>query len=80
MEQFIDTVIQQAHSLLEKVNVYCIRIQSQIFQSKLTSAIAIAQTILQQLGVTFPETPTPSDLQREIKRLRNLLAIAQLPI
>ncbi|KAF3890940.1 MULTISPECIES: trifunctional serine/threonine-protein kinase/ATP-binding protein/sensor histidine kinase [Nostocales] len=73
MEQFIDTVIQQAHSLLEKVNVYCIRIQSQIFQSKLTSAIAIAQTILQQLGVTFPETPTPSDLQREIQEIEKLI-------
>ncbi|OKH37344.1 serine/threonine protein kinase [[Phormidium ambiguum] IAM M-71] len=73
MEQFIDTVIEQAHSLLEKVNVYCIRIQSQIFQSKLTSAIAIAQPVLQQLGITFPETPTPSDLQQEIKEIEELI-------
>ncbi|MDZ8187236.1 MAG: AAA family ATPase [Nostoc sp. ChiSLP02] len=73
MEQFIDTVIEQAHSLLEKVNVYCIRIQSQIFQSKLTSAIAIAQPVLQQLGVTFPETPTPSDLQQEIQEIEELI-------
>jgi len=73
MEQFIDTVIKQAHSLLEKVNVYCIRIQSHIFQSKLTSAIAIAQPVLQQLGVTFPETPTPSDLQREIQEIEELI-------
>jgi len=73
MEQFIDTVIQQAHSLLEKVNVYCIRIQSHIFQSKLTSAIALAQPVLQQLGVTFPETPTPSDLQQEIQEIEELI-------
>ena len=73
MEEFIDTVIKQAHSLLEKVNVYCIRIQSHIFQSKLTSAIAIAQPVLQQLGVTFPETPTPSDLQREIQEIEELI-------
>jgi predicted ATPase/signal transduction histidine kinase len=73
MEQFIDTVIKQAHSLLGKVNVYCIRIQSHIFQSKLTSAIAIAQPVLQQLGVTFPETPTPSDLQREIQEIEELI-------
>ncbi|MDZ7961919.1 MAG: AAA family ATPase [Aulosira sp. DedQUE10] len=73
MEQFIDTVIKEAHSLLEKVNVYCIRIQSQIFQGKLTSAIALAQPVLQQLGVTFPETPTPSYLQQEIQEIEELI-------
>ncbi|MEH2369352.1 trifunctional serine/threonine-protein kinase/ATP-binding protein/sensor histidine kinase [Nostoc sp.] len=73
MEQFIDLVIQQARSLPEKVNVYCIRIQSHISQSKLTSAIAIAQPILQQLGVTFPETPTPSDIQQEIQQIEELI-------
>ncbi|MEG4577291.1 AAA family ATPase, partial [Microcoleus sp. N3A4] len=73
MEQFIDIVIQQAHSLSEKVNVYCIRIQSHISQSKLTSAIAIAQPVLQQLGVTFPETPTPSDIQQEIQQIEELI-------
>ncbi|MFW9263035.1 trifunctional serine/threonine-protein kinase/ATP-binding protein/sensor histidine kinase [Nostoc sp. CALU 546] len=73
MEQLIDVVIQQARSLPEKVNVYCIRIQSHISQSKLTSAIAIAQPILQQLGVTFPETPTPSDIQREIQQIEELI-------
>ncbi|MFN6527622.1 AAA family ATPase [Nostoc sp. ChiSLP03a] len=78
MEQFIDTVIQQAHSLLEKVNVYCIRIQSHIFQSKLTSAIAIAQPVLQQLGATFPETPTPSDLQQEIQEIEELIGDRQI--
>ncbi|MEG3986337.1 AAA family ATPase [Microcoleus sp. S28C3] len=73
MEQFIDIVIQQARSLPEKVNVYCIRIQSHISQSKLTSAIAIAQPVLQQLGITFPETPTPSDIQQEIQEIEELI-------
>ncbi|MEH2198163.1 trifunctional serine/threonine-protein kinase/ATP-binding protein/sensor histidine kinase [Nostoc sp.] len=73
MEQFIDIVIQQARSLPEKVNVYCIRIQSHISQSKLTLAIAIAQPILQQLGITFPETPTPSDIQQEIQEIEELI-------
>ncbi|BAY78129.1 multi-sensor signal transduction histidine kinase [Nostoc linckia NIES-25] len=78
MEQFIDTVIEQAHSLLEKVNVYCIRIQSQIFQSKLTCAIALALPVLQQLGATFPETPTPSDLQQEIQEIEELIGDRQI--
>jgi len=74
MEQFIDIVTQQAHSLPEQVNVYRIRIQSHISQSKFTSAIAIAQTILQQLGVTFPETPTPTDIQQAIQEIQELIA------
>ncbi|ALF56047.1 serine/threonine protein kinase [Nostoc piscinale CENA21] len=78
MEQFIDTVIEQAHSLLEKVNVYCIRIQSQIFQSKLTCAIALAQPVLQQLGATFPQTPTPSDWQQEIQEIEELIGDRQI--
>ncbi|MFN6460750.1 MAG: AAA family ATPase [Nostoc sp. DedVER02] len=78
MEQFIDIVIQQARSLPEKVNVYCFRIQSHISQSKLTSAIAIAQSVLQQLGITFPETPTPSDIQQEIQEIEELIGDRQI--
>ncbi|MEG4505480.1 AAA family ATPase [Microcoleus sp. F6_B4] len=78
MEQFIDIVIQQAHYLLEKVNVYCIRIQANISQGKLTDAIAIAQPVLQRFGVTFPETPTPSDLQQEIQEIEELIGDRQI--
>ncbi len=78
MEQFIDIVIQKARSLPEKVNVYCIRIQSHISQSNLTSAIAIAQSVLQQLGITFPETPTPSDIQQEIQEIEELIGDRQI--
>ncbi|MEH2207549.1 MAG: AAA family ATPase [Nostoc sp.] len=73
MEKLIDIVIQQARSLPEQVNVYCIRIQSHISQSKLTSAIAIGQQVLQQLGVTFPETPAPSDIQQKIQEIKELI-------
>ncbi|MEG4444398.1 AAA family ATPase [Microcoleus sp. AT9_B4] len=78
MEQFIDIAIQQAHYLLEKVNVYCIRIQANISQGKLTDAIAIALPVLQQFGVTFPETPTPSDLQQEIQEIEELIGDRQI--
>ncbi|WP_373530639.1 AAA family ATPase [Nostoc sp.] len=73
MEQYIDIVTKQAHSLPEQVNVYRIRIQSHVSQSEFTEAIAIAQTILQQLGVTFPETPTPTDIQQVFQRLGELI-------
>ncbi|NEN91348.1 MAG: AAA family ATPase [Okeania sp. SIO3H1] len=63
MEQFIDTVIEQANYLLEKVNVYLIRIRANVFQNKSNEAIAIAQQLLQQFDVTFPQTPTQNDIQ-----------------
>ncbi|MEM9926067.1 MAG: serine/threonine-protein kinase PknK, partial [Cyanobacteria bacterium P01_D01_bin.50] len=66
MEQFIETVIAHANSFLEKVNVYRIKIQSSVSQNKFTEAITIAQKLLQNLGVTFPEAPTPEDIQQAI--------------
>ncbi|MCW5313413.1 AAA family ATPase [Nostoc sp. KVJ3] len=73
MEQWIDIVIEQAHSLLEKLNVYRIRIQAKTSQNQLTESIAIGIQILQQLGVKIPETPTPSDIQQSIQEIRELI-------
>ncbi|WP_228014385.1 trifunctional serine/threonine-protein kinase/ATP-binding protein/sensor histidine kinase [Fortiea sp. LEGE XX443] len=73
MEKFIDTVIEQAHSVPEQVNVYRIRIQFYVSQSKFTEAIAIAQLLLEQLGVTFPDTPTPTDIQQKIQEIGELI-------
>ena len=55
MDDFIETVIEQAGSLLDKVNVNQIRIQANASQNKLSAAIAIAQNFLQQLGIDCPE-------------------------
>ncbi|MEG4811423.1 AAA family ATPase [Microcoleus sp. F8-D3] len=73
MEQSIETVLARAHSLLEQVNVYRIRIRAKTSQSKLTEAIAIGIQILQQLGVTITESPTPADIQQLIKEINELI-------
>ncbi|MEH2266272.1 trifunctional serine/threonine-protein kinase/ATP-binding protein/sensor histidine kinase [Nostoc sp.] len=74
MEELINIVIEQADSLLAKVNVSRIKIQSYVSQNKLTEAIAIAQMLLQQFGVTFPETPTPEDIQQSIRAIAQLMS------
>ncbi len=73
MEQLIEIIIEQTESLLEQINVYRIRIQSSTSQNKLTEAIAIAQQLLQQLGVTFPETVTQNDIQQAIAEIEQLI-------
>ncbi|MFB2980286.1 AAA family ATPase [Microseira sp. BLCC-F43] len=73
MDRLIEMVFEQAHTLLEKVNVYHIRILANFSQNKLTEAIAIAQQLLQQLGVTFPETPTEHDIQQAIAEIAQLI-------
>ena len=73
MEQLIEAVIAQAHSLLEQVNVYQIRIKVNTTQNKLTEAIAIGTQILQELGVTMTESPTPADIQQSIQEISELI-------
>ena len=73
MEQFIETVIARAGSFLEQVKVYRIRIQAHVSQNKLAEAIAIAQQILQQLGIAFPEIPTEKDMQQAFAGLSQLI-------
>ncbi|MHC5747302.1 MAG: trifunctional serine/threonine-protein kinase/ATP-binding protein/sensor histidine kinase [Nostoc sp.] len=73
MEQWIETVINRAHSLLEKINVYRIKIQANVTQTKLTEAIVIGMQILQQLGVTMTESPTLTDIQQSMQEINELI-------
>ncbi len=73
MEQYIQMVITQAHTLSEQVNVYRIRIQSNVSRNQPTQAIAIAQEFLQKLGITFPQKPTQEDIQQAIAEVETLI-------
>ncbi|MBD2164244.1 AAA family ATPase [Calothrix membranacea FACHB-236] len=86
MEQFINIVIEQAHDLLEKVNVYRIRIQAKVSQMQFTEVLGIGINLLQQLGVTMPESPTMADIQQSIQEIseyigdRKVEDFADLPV
>ncbi|MEO1378163.1 MAG: AAA family ATPase, partial [Cyanobacteria bacterium J06635_10] len=73
MEQLIEKVVDNTKSPLEQVDVYRIRIQSKISQTKLNSAISIAQKFLLKFGVTFPKISTQKDLQQEFTEIRKLI-------
>ncbi|MCU0541228.1 MAG: trifunctional serine/threonine-protein kinase/ATP-binding protein/sensor histidine kinase [Oscillatoriaceae cyanobacterium Prado104] len=73
MEQYIETVIDRARSLLEQVNVYQTKIQARSSQNQPTEAVAIGIQILQQLGVNFPESPAPDSIQQSIQEINELI-------
>ncbi|HBB34966.1 MAG TPA: hypothetical protein DDZ80_19765 [Cyanobacteria bacterium UBA8803] len=54
-DELVAVVLQQAKTLLDKVKVYEVKIQSYIAQSKLKEAIATALAVLNLLGVKFPQ-------------------------
>ncbi|BAY29257.1 multi-sensor signal transduction histidine kinase [Nostoc carneum NIES-2107] len=86
MEQFINIVIEQAHDLLEKVNVYRIRIQAKVSQMQFTQVLGIGINLLQQLGITMTESPTMADIQQSIQEISEFIGdqkvedFADLPV
>ncbi|BBD67252.1 serine/threonine protein kinase with two-component sensor domain [Nostoc commune NIES-4072] len=86
MEQFINIVIEQAHDLLEKVNVYRIRIQAKVSQMQFTQVLGIGINLLQQLGITITESPTMADIQQSIQEISEFIGdqkvedFANLPV
>ena len=73
MEGFVEKAIARSRSLLERVNVYRIKIFAKIAQNKPTEAIDIALQVLQQFGVTFPENPSQNDILQAISEIQKLI-------
>ncbi|MDF0555159.1 ATP-binding sensor histidine kinase [Kamptonema sp. UHCC 0994] len=69
MNQWIETAICHARTSLEQVNVYTVKIQALTSQNKFLEAISIAQSILKELGVEFPERPTLEDIQQAVQEI-----------
>ncbi len=55
MEQLATVVLEKAHSLLDKIKIYELRIQAAISQNQLLVAIQIAREILNHLGIKLPK-------------------------
>ncbi|MEM1172718.1 MAG: AAA family ATPase [Cyanobacteria bacterium P01_H01_bin.35] len=69
MEELIEIVIANTHSLPEQKNVYRTRIQAYKTQNQLAKATATAQEFLQQLGVTFPQEPTQDYIKEVVSEV-----------
>ncbi|MBI4784870.1 MAG: AAA family ATPase [Oscillatoriophycideae cyanobacterium NC_groundwater_1537_Pr4_S-0.65um_50_18] len=73
VEHWAAIVLQEAKTVLDTVRVYEVKIQTDIAQSQPLKAINTALQILQQLGVSFPEKPSQSDIQLELDMIAFLL-------
>ncbi|NDJ21141.1 AAA family ATPase [Nostoc sp. B(2019)] len=69
MQQWSEVVLQQVKTLLDKVKVYEVKIVASIVQSKQLEAIQIALSILQLLGINFPEKATSADIQQAMDEI-----------
>lgn len=78
MESWIQTVLQQATSLLERLQVYEIKLQAHQLQGQQLQAIAIGRDILQQLGVMIPASATPSEIQQKVAETLSALGDRQI--
>ncbi|MEM8640646.1 MAG: AAA family ATPase [Cyanobacteria bacterium P01_G01_bin.54] len=75
-EKFSGVVLQQAKTLLDKVNAYITRIQSRIAQSKLIDAIQVALPVLNELddSIDLPEHPQQTNFEQQLRKTQDNLA------
>ncbi|MEH2349758.1 MAG: AAA family ATPase [Nostoc sp.] len=78
VESWVAIVVQEAKNILDIVKVYDVKIQTYIAQNQLLEAINTGLQVLQQLGISFYETPSQLDIQLELDAIASL--IGQKPI
>jgi predicted ATPase/signal transduction histidine kinase/CheY-like chemotaxis protein/tRNA A-37 threonylcarbamoyl transferase component Bud32 len=74
MEKWAAVVLQQAKTILDKVKANEIKIQTYIAENQPLKAINTGLQVLQLLEITFPETPSPSDIRLELDTITSLLS------
>lgn len=85
MDRWIATVIEQAQTPLDRMQVYQVQLQSLNARNQFVEAIAIGTQVLQELGVDFPQTPTPEDIQQARQEIssaigdRSIASLVDLP-
>ncbi|MCT7997012.1 AAA family ATPase [Laspinema olomoucense] len=62
IDQFVTTVLSQAHTVLDKVKVYEVKIQAYNGQGLLEDAIAIGLEVLNLLGIKLPKQASQLDV------------------
>jgi len=78
MERLIEVVLKKADTLLEKVQVYTLKIQASASQNKLVETVNIALQILEMMGIVFPKQPSPLDIESSLEEVKSGLATRRI--
>lgn len=73
VESWVVSILPEAKTILDSVKVYEVKIQTYIAQSQPLKAIDTALQVLQQLGISFPEEPSQSDILLELDAIASLI-------
>ena len=71
MENLVEAVTQNAHSVQDKVAVYQFRVLGYWAQNKLSEALDVALDILQMLGMNFTKELTLSGIRRSVNQTQS---------
>ena len=78
MQQHVDTILEQASTLLDKAPAYEIQIQAAVSQNYMLSGVEITLQVLAQLDINIPAAPTEQDISIALgataERIRQQLA------
>ncbi|AFY81870.1 AAA family ATPase [Oscillatoria acuminata] len=78
MEQWVEIVVKQAKTVLDKVKVYEVKIQAGVSQSKFNEALDIGLEVLSLFGIKLPRQPKKIDVFLGL--IQNKLTIGLRPI
>lgn len=72
MEELAGLVLHNARTLLDKVKVYEVQLAACTAQVKPKQAVEMGLQVLNLLGVSFPEQPSPLDIQHKLQETASL--------
>ncbi|MEH2352440.1 trifunctional serine/threonine-protein kinase/ATP-binding protein/sensor histidine kinase [Nostoc sp.] len=73
MEEMAGVVLQNAHTIFDKVKIYEIKIVALTAQSQILEAIAVGADVLSQLGVDLPSAPESAEIGKALEYLKEQL-------
>ncbi|MEO1634839.1 MAG: AAA family ATPase [Cyanobacteria bacterium J06631_9] len=74
MQQYIDIISEQGHSLLDKSQAYEIQLQAAISQEHFLQSIEVAREVLSQLDIHLPRQVSAEDNQKRLLVLSDRLS------
>jgi histidine kinase len=72
VETLVERILQRAHTLLDKIDAYGVRIEALIAQTKMREAATLGFAVLKMLGVSFPKRCSRRRIAFEALRLKLL--------